>query len=191
MPTRLRAGDGLPAGMLNNPLVRGEHSKMMSPLRAFTLLLMLGFPLLEIAVLIEVGRAIGFWATLGLLILSAVAGMLIIRNQGVSMVGRMFDSMSRGGFVFASMVDGYVVILAGSLLILPGFVSDALGLAMLLPPLRRVILGAVLPGFTDARRGSTGRSAGPQGSRGDESGAKEPIIIEGTYERLDEDDRPR
>ncbi|WP_083555709.1 FxsA family protein [Hyphomicrobium sp. NDB2Meth4] len=190
MPTRLQADGNLTGGMLNNPLVRGEQSKMLSPVRAFTLLLLLGFPLLEIAVLIEVGAAIGFWATLGLLVLAAVAGMLIIRNQGVSMVGRMFDSMSRGGFAFASMVDGYVVILAGSLLILPGFISDALGLALLVPPLRRLILGAVIPGFTDARRDGRGRPAGPQGDR-DASGAKEPIIIEGTYERLDDDDRPR
>ncbi|CAN1723464.1 FxsA family protein [Hyphomicrobium sp. 1Nfss2.1] len=190
MPTRLQADGKLTGGMLNNPLVRGEQSKMLSPVRAFTLLLLLGFPLLEIAVLIEVGQAIGFWATLGLLVLAAVGGMLIIRNQGVSMVGRMFDSMSRGGFAFASMVDGYVVILAGSLLILPGFISDALGLALLVPPLRRLILGAVIPGFTDARRDGRGRPTGPQADR-DASGAKEPIIIEGTYERLDDDDRPR
>lgn len=171
--------------MLNNPLSCAEQSDVMSPLRFLTTLLVLGFPLLEIMILIAVGQMIGFWPTFGLLVLAAVAGMLIIRDQGVSMVGRMFETMSRGGLAFTTMVDGYVVILAGSLLIFPGFISDALGLALLLPPLRRVILGAVLPGFADARR--TG--APPQQPESRQTNApKQPIIIEGTYERIDEED---
>ncbi|MFA5901753.1 MAG: FxsA family protein, partial [Hyphomicrobium sp.] len=123
---------------------------MMSPLRFVAALLFLALPLLEIVVLVEVARAIGFWPTLGLLILSAVAGMVVIRDQGASMVGRMFDTMGRGGFAVASMVDTYVVCIAGFLLIIPGFITDALGLALLVPPLRQVILGAIMPGFTDA-----------------------------------------
>lgn len=170
--------------MLNKPLSRAEQSDVMSPLRFLMTLLVLGFPLLEIMVLIAVGQAIGFWPTFGLLVLAAVAGMLIIRDQGVSMVGRMFETMSRGGLAFATMVDGYVVILAGCLLIIPGFISDALGIALLLPPLRRVILGAVLPGFADARR--TGGAPQPESRQANTP--KQPIIIEGTYQRLDDED---
>ncbi len=170
--------------MLNNLLVRDEQSKMMPPVRISVTLLFLGFPLLEIAVLIAVGQAIGFWPTLGLLFLSATAGMLIIRDQGVSMVAKMFETMSRGGLAFATMVDSYVVILAGLLLIIPGFVTDVLGLALLLPPLRRLILGAILPGFTDARRNdaATRTQAKPAAEPG------RPIISEGTYQRIDDDD---
>ncbi len=158
---------------------------MMLPLRMALLLLFVGFPLIEIFVLIEVGKAIGFWPTLGLLVLSAAAGMLIIRDQGMSMVGRMFDTIGRGGLAFVSMVDGYFVILAGSLLIVPGFITDALGLALLVPPLRRLILGAVLPGFADARRDDRAGRSRPDAA----SEAKRPIVIDGTYERLDDDDR--
>jgi UPF0716 protein FxsA len=170
--------------MLNNLLARFERSDVMSPLRFAMMLLFLGFPLLEITVLIIVGQMIGFWPTFGLLVLSATAGMLIIRDQGVSMVGRMFETMSRGGLAVATMVDGYAVILAGCLLILPGFISDALGIALLVPRLRRVILGAVLPGFADARRED--KSTRPQTGRTSEP--HQPIIIEGTYQRIDEDD---
>lgn len=170
--------------MLNNVLALDEQSKMMSPLRIAVTLLFLGFPLIELALLIAVGQAIGFWPTLGLLFLSATAGMLIIRDQGVSVIGRMFDTMSRGGLAFATMVDSYVVILAGLLLIIPGFMTDALGLALLFPPLRRLILGAILPGFSDARRhDATSRghaTAAPEADR--------PIIIEGTFQRIEEDD---
>ncbi len=158
---------------------------MMSPWRFVFPLLILGFPLLEIAVLIAVGRAIGFWPTFGLLVLSAVAGMLIIRAQGLSMVGRMFDTIGKGGLAFVSVVNGYFVILAGCLLIVPGFITDALGLALLLPPLRQAILGSVLPGFADARK------ADRAGRRADDTPAeqKQPIVIEGTYKRIDEHDR--
>jgi UPF0716 protein FxsA len=103
------------------------------------------------------------------------------------MVGRMFESISRGGLAFVSMVDGYFVILAGTLLIVPGFVTDALGLALLVPPLRRVILGAVLPGFADARRDDKVGRARPDNPS---SQPRQPIIIDGTYERID-DHEPR
>lgn len=160
---------------------------MMSPLRIIVTLLLLAFPLVEIVLLIEVGRQIGFWATFGLLVLAAAAGMFIIRNQGISLVGRMFDTIGRGGLAFVSMVDGYVIILAGCFLIIPGFITDAIGLALLLPPLRRLILGSLLPGFADARQDDRAGRGRPD----DPSTPHAPIIIEGTYERIDEDDPRR
>ena len=68
------------------------------------------------------------------------------------MVGRMFDSMSQGRFAVTSIVDSYAMIVAGCLLIVPGFITDALGLALLVPPLRSIILGAMLPGIAGRRR---------------------------------------
>jgi len=154
---------------------------MMPSVRLLLMLVFLGLPLLEIAVLIQVGQAIGFWPTLGLLVLSAAAGMIVIRQQGLSMVGRMFDSMSRGRFAVTSIVDSYAVIVAGCLLIVPGFITDALGLALLVPPLRSLILGAMLPGIAgrrrvDQRATSQNRPSEPR-----------PTVIEGTFERLDDE----
>jgi UPF0716 protein FxsA len=153
---------------------------MMSPLHLAAALFVLGLPLIEIAVLIEVGRWLGLWATLGLLVLSAAAGMLIIRSAGTAMVGRMLDSMGRGGLGIASLVDSYATISAGVLLIVPGFITDAIGVALLVPPLRRALLRALLPGFAGRTRASS-RPAEAQAP------AKHPIIIEGTYQRLDDD----
>lgn len=159
----------------------------MSALRLLVLALFLGLPLLEIAVLIKVGQAIGFWPTLGLLVLSAVVGMLVIRQQGLKMVGRLFDTMNRGGLIVVSMVDSYATILAGCLLIVPGFITDLMGLALLVPPLRRLALAAVVPGFAQARR----RHRAPPADRGRPQDAAQPIVIEGTYERIDDDDPHR
>jgi UPF0716 protein FxsA len=157
---------------------------MMSPLQLVPMLLFVGFPLLEIAVLILVGQWIGFWATLGLLVLSAVVGMLVIRRQGVAMLGRMFESMSRGGLAITSIVDSYAMIVAGCLLIVPGFITDAFGLALLVPPLRHWLLAAVLPGMRTPPRDA----APPREPTG---AAKRPVVIEGSYERLDDDGDPR
>ena len=125
---------------------------MMSSVRRILVVLFLALPLLEIVVLIKVGQAIGLWPTLGLLFLAAFLGMFIIRQQGVSMVGRMFDTMSQGRFAVSSIVDSYAKIAAGCLLIVPGFITDALGIALLVPPLRSLMLGAMLPGFAGRRR---------------------------------------
>jgi UPF0716 protein FxsA len=150
---------------------------MMSSMRRFVMLAFLVLPLLEIVVLIQVGQAIGVWSTLGLLVLAAVAGMMVIRQQGVSMVGRMFDAMSEGRLAVGSIVDSYARIAAGCLLIVPGFITDALGLALLVPPLRALMLRAMLPGLAGRRRAKA--PAGEQPAR--------PIVIEGTYKRLDDD----
>ena len=154
---------------------------MMSSMRRFVMLAFLVLPLLEIVVLIQVGQAIGVWSTLGLLVLAAVAGMMVIRQQGVSMVGRMFDAMSEGRLAVGSIVDSYARIAAGCLLIVPGFITDALGLALLVPPLRALMLRAMLPGLAGRRRADA--PAGEQPAR--------PIVIEGTYKRLDDDRDPK
>ncbi len=153
---------------------------MMSTMRRFVMLAFLVLPLLEIVVLIQVGQAMGVWLTLGLLILAAVAGMLIIRQQGVSMVGRMFDAMSEGRLAVGSIVDSYARIVAGCLLIVPGFITDAVGLALLVPPLRGLIFRAMLPGLASRRRAEAPASA-------DHSQPARPIVIDGTYTRLDDD----
>lgn len=148
------------------------------------MLILIVLPFVEIALLILVGQWIGLWPTLGLLVLSAFVGMAVIRRQGLSMFSRMFDTMGRGGLGVASLVDSYAVILAGCLLIIPGFATDALGLVLLIPPVRRSMLRAVLPGFSGRPRA---QPAAGEASR-DATGKRGPVIIEGTYRRIDDDE---
>jgi UPF0716 protein FxsA len=103
--------------------------------------------------------------------------MMVIRQQGLSMVGRMFDAMSEGRLAVGAIIDSYAQIAAGCLLIVPGFITDVLGLALLVPPLRALIFRAMLPGLAGRRRAEA--PAGEQPAR--------PIVIEGTYKRLDDD----
>ena len=157
---------------------------MISPLQLASMLILIVLPFIEITLLILVGQWIGLWPTLGLLVLSAIAGMAVIRKQGLSMFSRMFDTMGRGGLGIASLVDSYAVILAGCLLIIPGFATDALGLVLLIPPVRRWLLTAALPGFIGRQRARPAPGDTPV-----DPGRKQgPVIIEGTYRRIDDDE---
>lgn len=99
-------------------------------------LLILAMPVVEIAVLIAVGSEIGVLATLALLFASAALGVLLVRIQGFSTVQRIRAELDRGGSPGRDLVHGMMILVAGVLLIIPGFVSDAIGLLLFLPPVR-------------------------------------------------------
>ncbi len=151
---------------------------MLSYLRGAFAFIFVVFPLVEIAVLIKVGEAIGFWPTMLLLIAASLLGSIVIREQGLSVVGRAFDAMRDGRLPLEPMLDSYVVIMAGLLLIIPGLISDAIGLLLLLAPLRRWLIRRAVGDIYDhpliARRSP----------RADAEGAP---VIDAVYELRDPD----
>ncbi len=155
---------------------------MLYYLRWVFALVFVAFPLIEIAVLIKVGEVIGFWPTMLLLVAAAFLGSVVIREQGLSVVARAFDAMREGRLPLEPMLDSYVVIMAGLLLIIPGLISDAIGSLLLIPPLRRWGIRQVVGDLYDH----------PLVARSDRSvPPPRPTIIEGTYERHDPDARDR
>jgi UPF0716 protein FxsA len=96
-------------------------------------------PILEIALLIRVGGWIGVWETVGLVVLTAIVGTALLRAQGFQILARAEATMARGGFPARELFDGICVLIAGVLLLTPGFVTDAVGLALLVPGLRAVV----------------------------------------------------
>ena len=111
-------------------------------MRLFPLLL-LGFiatPLVELFILIEVGSVIGALPAILLCIATAAVGAALVRAQGLRTLREVQDAMSRGEVPALAMLEGVVLALAGVLLLTPGLVTDAIGFAALLPPLRRGLL---------------------------------------------------
>lgn len=154
---------------------------MLSSVRMALALVFLAFPFLEIVILIKAGETIGFWPTIGLLIAAAVLGFVLIRQQGVSMVGRMFGAMNQGKLPFEPLLDAYALILAGLLFIFPGFLSDMMGLLLLLPPVRHWAIGRILSSLAPRQVDpDVEHPHKPHKQRGN-------VIIEGTYQRLDDD----
>jgi len=102
-------------------------------------ILFIAVPLLELWVLIEVGSRIGTGPTIGLVVVTAIAGASLARWQGLSAIERM-RTMSRAGKIPAEPVfDGILILLAAALLLTPGILTDILGFALLVPLTRRII----------------------------------------------------
>lgn len=98
-------------------------------------------PLVELAVFIQVSQWIGLLNTIAFLLLVSLGGVLIVRHQGLGVARRVRDQVRAGRLPAADLVDGLLILIAGVLLILPGFVSDFLGLLLLLPPTRAFVRG--------------------------------------------------
>lgn len=150
----------------------------------------IGVPLIEIAVFIEVGGRIGLWPTLGVIVLTAVIGTVLLRLQGLMTLRRAQQAVDRGELPLREVFDGACLLVAGVLLLTPGFVTDALGVLLFLPAFRALLRRLL------ARRLRRHVAGGPpdRGAGGDD-------VIEGEWRevapeapadrRLRDDDEPR
>jgi UPF0716 protein FxsA len=93
-------------------------------------------PLVEIAVIIQVGDWLGIVNTIGLLLLVSVVGAWLVKRQGLGVLRRIRLQQQAGQVPAAAVFDGALILIAGALLLFPGFVTDAFGLLLLLPPVR-------------------------------------------------------
>lgn len=133
-------------------------------------------PLIEIALFVTVGGWIGLWPTLAIVMGTGLAGVTVIRRQGLQAIAgfRQATQMRRNPLV--QMADSAMIGMAGVLLILPGFLTDTLGLLLLIPPVRQVVIRAM------AARAQIHTAANFDGPR--RSG---PDVIDGEYFDIDED----
>jgi UPF0716 protein FxsA len=115
------------------------------------LLLFILVPVIELSVLIAVGGEIGALATVGLVFLTAILGVAIIRTQGLDTLLRAQDKMRRGELPAVEVAEGFMLALAGLMLLIPGFVSDSLGAVLLITPLRRQVAQTLALDFLTKR----------------------------------------
>ncbi|SDH52923.1 UPF0716 protein FxsA [Pseudomonas flavescens] len=154
-------------------------------MRIFMLLFLL-FPILELAVLISVGSAIGVFPTIALVIATSIFGGLILRVAGITTAWRARERLARGEMPDQEVLQGLMMAVGGGLLLLPGFISDFVGLLFLLPFTRRRLVERVRRraaeqaqrqrAFADDLAARNGQP-GPGGNR--------PNVLEGEYERRD------
>lgn len=108
------------------------------------IVLFIAVPIIELAVIIQVGEAIGLLPTLALLILDSILGSLLMKAQGRAAWRRFNEAIAAGRPPAREVIDGVLVIFGGALLLTPGFVTDIFGVALLLPPSRAVIRGLLV-----------------------------------------------
>jgi UPF0716 protein FxsA len=149
---------------------------------------LIALPMAELALLIKAGQAIGVWATLGLVVGAVILGAAILAHQGTSVVRRMQQALAQGRPPVAPVLDGVFLVLAGVLLITPGFLSDALALLLLIPPARRGVARWCVKQLV-ARAHVQLRAGGKIGDvpgQPPAAGSGQGPVIEGEFERLDE-----
>lgn len=141
------------------------------------LLIFILLPFAEIAIFFQVAARVGFWIALLLLFLGALVGGALMRYQGFQTALSMRQSLRQGRAPVGDLFDGFFLMIAGFLFILPGFVSDVLALALLFPGVRKG-LGRTVKGYAFWSGGAQEARRGGGFGSGD--------IIEGEYEDLGE-----
>lgn len=150
-------------------------------------------PIIEITLFIEVGGMIGAPATIAIVIITALLGSLLLRMQGTSVIRRASEAVNAGELPVEPVIDGISLLVAGALLLTPGFLTDTIGLLLFVPQLRRSLARWIFRRLARSGRirvfeagygPSGGRPAAGQEQRG-------PAIIDVEYERVDEDSEDR
>lgn len=107
---------------------------------ALLALLFIVLPLGELALLLRVGGLIGFWPTLGLVLLTGLAGAGLARRQGFRVMAVLQAELAAGRMPGRALLDGACILVGGALLLVPGFLTDTVGFVLLLPPTRALLL---------------------------------------------------
>lgn len=145
----------------------------------------LALPLIEIALFVVIGSRIGLWATLGWVVLTAVVGWLLIRAQGLRALNELRQATDELRDPTGPLANGAMTVLAGMLLILPGFFTDACGILLLLPPVRALVRRTI--GKRVRVQGFGYRAARGNGY---DSRAEGPGVIDADYHEIEPDSLP-
>ncbi len=116
---------------------------MLQPMRARLLLLFTILPLLELWLLLELGRLLGLLATVAVVLITGAVGATVARHQGLATLQRARRALADGRVPATEAVDGLLILLAGALLVTPGLLTDASGLVLLVPQARAVVRARV------------------------------------------------
>lgn len=160
----------------------------------YLLLAFLLVPLIEIALFIQVGGAIGLWPTLAVVVITAILGTWMVRQQGRLALADLQRSFSQLQDPSKPLADGAMILFSGALLLTPGFFTDAMGFALLLPPVRAAVFDFISK-RVKVQRFEMGSGEMGQGHRphGDDPRQRRPRdrVIDGEYSEVSEENPRR
>jgi UPF0716 protein FxsA len=132
------------------------------------LLLFTVVPIVELALLIQLGRLVGLGPTVAIVLLTGVAGAALARWQGLATLKRVQTEMAEGRMPAGALIDGLLILLAAAVLLTPGLITDAVGFLLLIPPTRAAVRRALSEAFQ--RRMQDGRT----------------VVLDGEWSRVDD-----
>lgn len=116
-------------------------------------------PIIEITVLMQVGELIGAWPTVAIVIVSAWLGAKYVRQQGLATMQSVQTKMAQGEMPSSEIVTGMMLLVAGVLLVTPGFVTDIFGLLLLVPKVRKALASTVQKHIKTSQASAFGANA--------------------------------
>jgi UPF0716 protein FxsA len=108
------------------------------------IILFIAVPVVELWLILQVGEMIGVMSTIALLLLDSLLGAWLVKSQGAAVWRNFRGAVDAGRIPANEAVDGFLVILGGTLLLVPGFLSDIVGILLIAPPTRRLLRGRVV-----------------------------------------------
>ena len=156
-------------------------------------LLFIGLAVAEIYVLISVGGLIGTLPTIGLILLTGIIGVAMLKQQGFSVFARLQEKMRQGQAPAQEMVEGVLLIIAGAFLITPGFVTDTIGFLWLIPQTREYFAKLLISKgmFKVQSMNGGGFHQGGQDPFGQPRQHQDDNTVDGEYERTDNKNHDR
>ncbi|MFZ3409778.1 FxsA family protein [Vibrio chagasii] len=167
------------------------------------LLLFIFVPIIEIGLFIQVGGFLGLWPTIALVLITAFVGASLVRSQGIQTLMSVQGRLQQGEMPAQQILEGVMLAVAGVLLLTPGFMTDALGMLVLLPAPRAMIAKKMMEKMV-VKNMSGGFHAGGQAGFGQSPFGEDPFnrdpfdqskggnTFEGEFEKKDDDnDRNR
>jgi UPF0716 protein FxsA len=157
----------------------------------FTILFLV-IPIAEIYILLEVGGIIGAFPTIILVVLTAVIGAGLLRQQGLSTLARLQQNMGQGKIPAQEMIEGVLLAVGGALLMTPGFVTDTMGFLCLLPFSRTFIAKNIMKRSADKMKAGVnaqmgGFAGGSYSPNEGQQTSHDPNIVEGEFTEVEED----
>lgn len=145
-------------------------------------LIFFAVPLIEMLILIEVGSMIGALPTVGLVIMTAVVGVWLLRLEGLATLARVQQKLDQGQLPETELLEGVMLIIGGALLLTPGFATDALGFICLIPGFRRPLASRIIRSASFSTFSSVGGSFRTyQHHQGDSGFRNDGQTIDGEY----------
>jgi len=151
------------------------------------LALFVGIPALELATFIKVGAQVGVFNTIAFTFLTAIIGVGLVRHQGFQALTELRQAADEGRPPVLEIVSGALLLLAGVLLFIPGFITDAIGFVLLIPPLRKALAAWIVARLASQVQAQAHVCTDPSGATIIEA---EVVEIEDEPERIGHEDSP-
>ena len=107
-------------------------------------IIFIGVPIIEVILFITVGKYIGLWNTILIIIVTGIIGVILVKSQGISVFNKALEEIKLNKIPIFSIFEGIAILIAGAFLLTPGFLTDSFGCILLIPKTRNIIINFVI-----------------------------------------------